>query len=252
MTSQNNSSHPIKNLTNSAIATAISEVLTLPICTIRTNYINQLYPKQTLSELIKTNYNTYGLKWFFSAKYPAIAGQIISTSSKYTLYKVLPFYNPLNAFTSNKFLFDVSNSIGAGILTSLITHPLDYVKIQTQMNNLNLNPKHVYRGYSKTFAKATIGGATFLPIYDWAKDNFSNPILSSAFSAILSTIIMQPFDYLKIRNIYGISNFKYKNLFDGVGLNLLRIVPGFMITMSLIEFLNKKVYTLEDLKCRFF
>jgi hypothetical protein len=237
MTSQN----PISNMFNSAIATTISEFITLPICTIRTNYINNnncTDKKQKLSEIIKTNYQTHGIRWFFSAKYPAIIGQAFSTSSKYTLYKILPSYNPLNKYTSNKFIFDVSNSIGAGIITSSITHPLDYIKIQNQMNNINIDLKHIYRGYSKTLAKATIGGATFFPIYDWSKENISNPILGSAFSAILSTIIIQPFDYLKIRNIYGIKHFEFKNIFDGLGLNILRILPHFVITMNIIEYLN--------------
>jgi hypothetical protein len=238
ITSDKKITNTIINLFNSAVAVGIAELVTLPICTIRINYINQQDHKLSVGQLIKINYSKYGLKWFFSAKYPAIVGQVISTSSKYTLYKFLPTYNPLNKYTSNKFIFDVSNSIGAGVITSLITHPIDYIKINTQMNKFDFNIKHVYRGYSKTFAKATIGGATFFPIYDLVKDNFSNQVLSSGISAILSTIIMQPFDYLKIRNIYGITHFKFANLFDGMGLNMIRIVPHFVITMNIIEYLN--------------
>jgi hypothetical protein len=229
-----------KSITGSIIGSTIAEIFTLPICTIRTNYINQQISnhQKSVSELIKINYSQHGFRWFFSAKYPAIVGQVISTSSKYTLYKILPTYNPLVGKT-NKFLFDVSNSIGAGIITSLITHPIDYLKVHTQMNRSDFDLKHIYRGYSKTFAKAIIGGSTFFPIYDWTKDNINNPILGSVFSAIFSTIIIQPFDYLKIRNIYGIKHFEFKNLFDGMGINMIRIVPHFVITMSMIEFLNK-------------
>jgi len=95
MTSQNMTfQNPISNMFNSAIATTISEFIILPICTIRTNYINNncTDKKQKLSEIIKTNYQTHGIKWFFSAKYPAIIGQAFSTSSKYTLVNMI-FYN---------------------------------------------------------------------------------------------------------------------------------------------------------------
>jgi Mitochondrial carrier protein len=255
-----------KNMINSAIATGFAEFITLPICSIRTNYINSVeIPKPKIYDIIKTKYSSLGIKWFFSATYPAVAGQIISTSSKYTLYRLLPLYNPLNKLNQlnqsnqlnqlnqsnqlnqiykkwlSQYAYNASNGIMAGILSSLITHPLDYLKINKQMNpnNFIFNAKHIYRGYSKSFSKAVIGGATFFPIYDTVRSNIDNPILSSCISATLSTIIIQPIDYLKVRQIYGIKDFKVVNLFDGLGLNLARIVPHFIIVMSLIDLLDR-------------
>ena len=202
------------------------------------------------------------IKGFFSAKYPAIIGQAISTSSRYTLYKILPQYNPFN-YKFNKiikedqknkslitYLFNVSNSISAGVITSIITHPIEYLKINKQMNNHDINIKHIYRGYTKTLSKVVIGGSTFFPLYDLVKSYNYNPTISGLISAIISTIIMQPFDYLKTRNIYGINHNishiirspehikEILLLFRGLHLNLLRIVPHYTITMSMIDYLN--------------
>ena len=64
-------------------------------------------------------------------------------------------------------------------------------------------------------------------------------------AALTSTIIIQPLDYLKTRHIYGQSLYEggFKNLssyYKGLSLNLMRIVPHFMITMLMIEYLKVK------------
>ena len=257
-------SKSINNIINSAIGSACAEFITLPICTIRTNYINILHeplnPKSvSINTIIKDYYSKHGVNGFFSAKYPAIIGQAISTSSRYTLYKILPKYNPfshkynqiIKENSANKslatYLFNVSNSVGAGIITSTITHPIEYLKVNKQMNNHDINIKHIYRGYTKTLSKVIIGGSTFFPLYDLVKSYDYNPTVSGLISAIISTTIMQPFDYLKTRNLYGLNNKisdilrspkNIPNLFRGLHLNLLRIVPHYTLTMCIIDYLN--------------
>jgi hypothetical protein len=275
-----NKSILFNNIINSAFGSACAEFITLPICTIRTNYINQLSqnqlgpkqlsqnqlgPKQlsqnqpSLNMIIRDYYSKYGIAGFFSAKYPAIFSQAITTSSRYTLYKILPQYNPLNSkhneMTKNNqtnksfmtYLFNASNSVSAGIITSIITHPIDYLKINKQMNNHNINIKHIYRGYTKTLSKVIVGGSTFFPLYDLVKSYEYSSTTSGVISAILSTTIMQPFDYLKTRNIYGLNHNvshiirspkEILILFRGLNLNLLRVVPHYTLTMSIIDYLN--------------
>jgi hypothetical protein len=139
--------------------------------------------------------------------------------------------------------------LSAGITASTITHPIDVAKIHLQMNQpfiSVLKEKGVillYRGYSKSLAKVSISSSCFFPIYDTIKDQHYPPIVASFLSAIISTTLMQPIDYMKVRHIYGLSYFNGFNpvtYFRGLSLNLLRVVPHFMITMSLIEYLSYK------------
>lgn len=234
------------NVISASIGTGIAEILTLPICTIRTNYINQnVLPnqnKQSIRQIIQLNYSQYGFKWFVSAKYSAIFGQILSTSSKYSLYRFLPSIKKElgHGEIENKILDNISNGIIGGVVTCSITQPLDYIKINQQMHS-TFALSDMYKGFSRNLTKATIGGASFFPIYDLTKSYTSNSILSSFVSAVISTTLMQPFDYAKVRKIYGKDLGSIKNIYTGLSLNLLRIVPHFIITMYITENVSKSL-----------
>jgi len=227
----------LNNLYASLTATAIAEIITLPICTLKTNLQNS--NQTSIKKLSLDIYKKHGLKFFYNASFPAIMGQMISTSSKYTIYKFLTTNekNPIK----NKFV----NGMIGGIGSSLITHPLDVVKIHMQMkyNFMNIlrneGLKIFYRGYSKTFTKITISSSCFFPIYDTINEKIKNPVIASTLSGFISAIIMHPADYLKTRHISGKPLYQGLNpmiYYKGLSLNLLRIVPHFMITMSLIEY----------------
>ncbi|BCS82713.1 mitochondrial carrier-like protein [Cotonvirus japonicus] len=229
------------NIINSAIATGIAEIATLPICTIKTNYQNT--NSISIYQTIKSLYINGGIKSFYRASPAAISSQIFSTSSKYFLYK---YFESKNFKHSNKVL----NGIMAGILTSLITHPIDTIKIHLQMNSSFKHQfkidglKLFYKGYSKTFGKTFISSCLFLPVYDKLNENLKNSFTASMLSAIISTTTMQPLDYLKTRHIYGLplyQGFNPKIYYKGLSLNLMRVVPHFVIVMTTIDALNKNL-----------
>ena len=231
-----------QNIINSAIATATAEILTLPICTIKTNYQNT--DGRTIYSTCQTIYRRNGVSGFYNASFPAIASQIISTSSKYFFYKYL---EGENYRYSNKIL----NGMMSGIMSSLITHPIDTVKIHYQMDKPLLPEirRHgirlFYRGYSKSFGKACLGSSLFFPIYDYINNQIHTPVVASLLSAIISTTIIQPMDYLKTRHIYGLplyQGFKFGVYYKGLSLNLMRIVPHFMIVMTTIDYLQRKSF----------
>ena len=226
----------ITNLIASSFATGIAEISTLPICVLKTNF--QTDKQLAIPHLIRNIYQTRGIKGFYSASIPALSAQIISTSGKYTLYRI---------GTSND-VPKIISGIGSGVVISVITHPLDFIRIALQrgegiselMNNNGL--KTFYRGYSKNLTKVVIGSSLFFPIYDFSKSIVDNPIYASMSSAVISTIIMQPFDYIKTRNIAGLKWYQGMNpikYFKGCSLNLLRIVPHFTIVMTLTEKLRE-------------
>lgn len=247
------------SLIASAISTTAAEILTLPICTLKTVYINNqnINPNQSLKSVIKDIYNQRGIRAFYAASLPAISNQVISSSTKYFGYRYFG-----NLLGNNTYLDKTRNSIFAGVLSSIITHPLDVIRIYIQMNDSLKNQikqngyKILYRGYDKTFTKVLIGSCTFFPLFDLYRELIPNILfkiyqddkynsetnisllLSSLFSGITSTILMHPIDYLKTRNIYNLPLFAGFNpllYYRGLSLNLLRIVPHFMIMMTLTE-----------------
>lgn len=226
----------IYNILNSAAAAAIAEVLTVPICTIKTNYQTS---SGDLINIIKNIYSTGGVRAFYRASGPAVLSQMLSTSSKYSIYRWMDKYSDWKIF----------NGALSGVLSTLITHPVDFMKIHWQMNQAarpiiaHEGIGVLYRGYSKSFSKALVGSSLFYPLYDWSKNITSNAVSASFISAVISTTIMQPVDYLKTRHIYGNSLWQLnpRVYFRGYGLALIRIVPHFMITMTCIDTLEKNI-----------
>jgi hypothetical protein len=133
---------------------------------------------------------------------------------------------------------------GTGVAASLLTHPIDVVKVHWQMSTpflpkLQLEGARLfYQGYSKTFTKTAIASLFFFPLYDWMKLQTGGPISAGIASAIISTTIMQPLDYLKTTHMYKEAKyhgFSVRPYFKGLSLNLLRIVPHFTIMMTTID-----------------
>lgn len=219
------------------IATGIAEILTLPVCTVKTNYQNNKIP---ISQVIRQIYTQQGISGFYRASFPALGSQILSSTMKFNLYRqITPYIQVDNRFIQ----LPIASFLGS-VITSLFTHPLDYFKIHLQMNSTTKPVfKNMYQGYSKSLAKLTVGSLTFLPIYDLSNDHLKNPILSSMMSSIISTIIIHPFDYQKTRHIYGISpwhGIQITQYYRGLSLNLARVIPHFTIMMSINAWLSSK------------
>lgn len=228
----------MNNLYASLVATGFAELTTIPVCTVKTNYQNT--NSTSVLSTAKHIYTTRGLKAFYMASPPAIFGQMLSTSSKYTLYR---WFGTSETYPiKNKF----ANGITAGFISSLATHPLDVAKVHLQMKQSVFKEIQqsglsiLYRGYSKTFSKVILASSMFFPIYETIKEKVNSPVLASATSGLVATTMMQPVDYLKTRHMMGLSLYNGLNLkhyYKGYFINLLRIVPHFVITMCVIEYI---------------
>jgi hypothetical protein len=134
------------------------------------------------------------------------------------------------------------------------------MKISLQMGNIfemyvteykRLGFGLVYRGYSKTFIKILSSSAFFFPIYDMVREQNYHPVVSSLISAIISTTLMQPIDYLKTRHIAGLQLYQGFNpliYYKGLSLNLARIVPHFIIMMCFIDKCENMIHSQNMLK----
>lgn len=235
-----------KNLFTSIVSSGVSEFLTLPVYTIKTNYQNT---NSTITNTIKQIYNHGGILSFYRAPFPTIGGQVVSISSKYMFYRYIEELN----ITKNKIL----NGSMSGICSTFITHPFDMNRVYNQMNKSFFNevrmygPKLFFRGYSKSLIKSITSTSLFFPLHDYYMDYFKQKyknkqkieyiLLSSFMSAFSSTCIIQPIDYLQTRHIYGKSLYEGFNpliYYRGLTLNLLRIVPRFMLTMTIMDLLR--------------
>jgi hypothetical protein len=231
---------------NSATATCVAEIVTLPICTLKTVYQNT--NSKSIIETAKNIYVKTGIAGFYKASVPAIMSQMFSTSSKYTFYKKL---EDANLPYTNK----IVNGLLSGIMASIFTHPIDVVKIHWQMNDslkqgIKENGLGVfYRGYSKTLSKVSMGSALFFPLTDHFKQTTDNIMLASLYAGFVSTLIIHPLDYLKTRHIYNQPLFQGFNpmfYYKGLTLNMMRILPHFVIVMTGIDVMNKYVNILDE------
>ena len=184
-------------------------------------------------------YDIGGVNSFYSASALAVLSQIISMSSKYSIYKMLDH----RCERGNKFI----NGFISGLLSSLITHPMDVFKINRQINR-KIFPliraqgyRFIYRGFSKTIIKSCIGSSLCFPLYDYYYQRFNNIIVASILSSFSATVITHPIDLLKTRSISGKKLFIGWNpakYYRGLSLNLLRIIPNFIIFMKVINILE--------------
>lgn len=232
-----------RHYVNAAIGTFCAELATIPICTIKTNF--QVYNTVSSVEAIRNIYNRGGLLSFFSASKYAITSQILTTTFKYGFYRKIQEYRS----TEKKDLFNNSvNGFITGNIATILTHPLEVNKVLIQQGIKfrdefkRVGPRLFVRGYSKGALKTSIGSSVFYPMYDFFNKSGFNPTVSGFVTSIISTTIMHPVDYLKVRHMSGVKlygeNFNFKTAYRGYSFNLFRIVPHFTITMVIIDRLN--------------
>lgn len=225
----------IKHLIASSTAAVVAELATLPIYTAKTNFQNS---KQT--SIVKTAFQMFkngGVRCFYASCAPSVSVQIVSTSLKFTIYK------HLECVIDSK----VARGAICGSVVSVVTHPLDVLKINQQMGDKAFpdSKRLLYRGFSKSLAKSTVGCSTFFPIFETLKERYGcSSHIAGLGSAFISTTILQPFDYMKTRHIYGLSFYNGINPFNyfkGLSLNLMRVVPHFTIMMTTMDLMIKNL-----------
>jgi hypothetical protein len=232
------------NCFSSCIGTLMAEIATLPVCTVKTIYQNNknLSIPQTFELICKNQ----GVKGFFTASSPAIITQVLSTSSKFTLYEKIKQVRK----TSNSNVLDNSiNGVISGLTGSLITHPFDVWKNFTQRNenylsHLKNSSKSVchlvksglYPGYTGSIGKNIVLYSTLFPLNDFFKSKFDSIYISAPLTTLTVSLIVQPFDYYKVVKIAGN---KPSQPFRGFTLMLARNIPHFTITMCVTDWISK-------------
>jgi hypothetical protein len=148
-----NFNHIISN----TIGTVAAEIITLPICTLKTIYQTQSNKKLSIKDTMKKIYQDRGLRGFYDAKFSAITSQTLSTVSKYGFYQTIKNFRNTQ---QNDLLNNAINGCTSGILGSIISHPVDVLKNYNQRGDKNYFIdmkkniiKTMYKGYSQTILK---------------------------------------------------------------------------------------------------
>lgn len=242
------------DLISSAIGTAVAEIITLPICTIKTNYQTHLHHK-SIHHTYKNIMDNLGVYGFYSALHSSLFSQMMSTATKFTFYN---YIKKIRNTEQKDLLNNVINGAIGGIMSSIIVHPIDVCKVH-QQNNISfsgelkkIGPSLIYRGYSKSLAKNILLTSLIFPFYDFYTAKFNNFYIATLLSSVTCALILHPIDYLKIRHISGqhlylnfnnIPNY-VKYYYRGLHINLLRIIPHFMITMFITEYIKNHINTI--------
>ncbi|AYV75557.1 MAG: mitochondrial carrier protein-like protein [Terrestrivirus sp.] len=231
---------------SSVIGAGVAEIVTLPLCTIKTNF--QVSNTPSLRNEVMSIYTKNGIKGFYGASVPAITGQIISTSSKFTFYQIIKHERK----TCDGDLFNNSlNGMIGGIFGSLLSHPIDVVKNSYQRDKQIFNEikktgyKTFYRGYTQTIAKNMMLYGTLFPLYDKYKTLLNgNVIQSTVLTTITTCTLLQPIDYIRTRYMAGNFNsigWNPRNYYRGFSINLSRSMIHFSLTMFITETIFKYV-----------
>jgi len=241
------------DLISSSIGTAIAEIITLPICTIKTNYQTHLHYKSVF-DVYNNIKMTRGFYGFYDASVYAILSQIVSTATKFTFYNLIKNYRHTK---SSDLLNNIANGAIGGGIASVFSHPFDVLKIYRQngasfVKDFTLfGPSLMYRGWSKSLTKNISITALVFPLYDFANSKVNNPMIAASMTALFPTLIIHPIDYLKVRHIstsisleqrlypkFNNARDFVKNYYRGLHINLMRVLPHFVITMTITEYLR--------------
>lgn len=235
-----------KTIFISSFGVFLAELITAPICTFKTVFQTE---GLTFSKSFQFIYSKHGVLGFFRSYPLASFNQIISQSSKYTIYFYLQNYR--SQHQSDKEI-NIKSKICDGIISSAIvtsfSHPMDVIKTIIQRNESIFGEfkkygiKRFYFGLDKSWMKMVVGGCCFMPIYDYSLQYFQNPFYASILTALVSSSIVHPFDYMKTLKMANKSiPFNISLFYKGISLQYSRIIPHFVITMCATEYLKNKI-----------
>ncbi len=235
-----------KDIFASGIGTVSAELCMIPLCTVKVNYQTNLHYKSVF-DATKDIYKKRGVYGFYNASLYSSIAQLTSITTKYTLYEAFKKYRDGD---NNSYMTNILCGLTSGIIGSLLTHPLDVLKIHKQINQpfiqefRNVGAKLLYRGYSKNVTKTVMLSSLLFPTNDLYKKYIDNTTLAAAATSGTITSIIQPIDYLKTRHIANQKlwqGWNLSNYYRGFGINLARTLPHFTILMTVTDFIKKKL-----------
>lgn len=250
-----------KRLVCSMVGAGLAEVVTFPICTLRTRYVSdEGHAFGRVRDLFR-HMMTHGSRRnaFWSGCFPAVVSQMVSTGSKFTLFWMLKDWRRTPTSTRPIDLANnMVNGMVSGVVGGLLVHPFDVWKTHRQRPEVSFRcelNRHgslmLWRGAYATISKSIILYGLLFPIYELNKHLLANHShrhnrgrhwfdvsMASVGTTVVTTMITQSVEYWKLRRMAGQPVYQSgKQMYRGYSLTLARAIPHFLITTSAIEFL---------------
>lgn len=128
------------NFLSGCIGASIAEIVTLPVCTVKTCYQSGNF--RSYIETVRQIYQRGRILDFYRA---SISAQIFTSAYKITVF------NYLKSRILNEKSQNIYYLMTAGIISSitclLFTHPLDYFRVSLQVRR-QIHLRDIYKGYN--------------------------------------------------------------------------------------------------------
>lgn len=139
----------------------------------------------------------------------------------------------------------------SGMSGIILSHPIDSIKTHLQTNNskpFNYTLTNLYRGITSPLIGVGIEKALVFGTYNYCRRNDINIPMSGAIAGLIASIIVSPYERIKIlrqtnQSISMKMCLSPTFLFKGIGTTFTREVPGFTIYFSTYEKLKTYFFT---------
>jgi len=250
----------LDNLISGSIAGGIGAFGVLPIDITKTHVQSNITNKNSF-DIIKQIYKNNGIRGFYAGG----ISQILFVAPEKAI-----------KFTTNDYILSLTDNIilagmCAGLSQVIVTNPMEILKIQSQMNTINLSNSYfkkftiidsykqiggflgLYKGVGLCALRDVPFSGIYFPLYNLLSIKYFNTYTSSLIAGSTAAYICTPIDVIKTRVQYklNISWIKIiKELIEKEGLSgfykgglwrALKSGPQFMITQSVYNFLHKKI-----------
>jgi solute carrier family 25 (mitochondrial folate transporter), member 32 len=278
MASSNSVDHAISGF----LAGLVSTLLLHPMDVLKVKM--QITETRPLLKQITTNiYRNQGLIGFYRGISPSMAGSCLSWGIYFYLYQ--SFKNTFDTTKQLSPLEHLSASGLAGLITALFANPLFVIKTrmitQTRQDGYksllhgfktiykNEGVPGLYRGLVPAMFGVSHGAIQFMfyeqmKIYTSDSPTMLEYTVLASISKVIATVLTYPYQTLKsrlqteskyltkeysgvmmtVRNIYGGEGFR--GFYKGLGINLVRVLPGTIVTFGVYEFCAKQFKTIRE------
>jgi solute carrier family 25 carnitine/acylcarnitine transporter 20/29 len=155
--------------------------------------------------------------------------------------------NSTNSIISNIKSNNYIKGCISGMFGIIISHPIDSIKTHyqtTKGTKFRYSITNLYRGITSPLIGVGIEKAIVFGTYNYCRQNALNTPLSGAISGLAASLIVSPYERVKIMKQTGqIVTFSPSFLFKGLSATFTREVPGFAIYFSTYEWLKHRFYT---------
>lgn len=148
----------------------------------------------------------------------------------------------VNSFALDKGLNPILAGGLAGASQVVITTPIEYIKIQYQMNQMDyikFNFKNIYKGFLPCLARDMPFSAIYFPTYLYLKKNNNSSFISGLIAGIPAAYLVTPFDVIKTRIQTNLPlPTRFLDYWKGGLWRIAKSSPQFAITLYIYEFLS--------------